>query len=108
LIRFIGHREFLIFWGYRISGGPWAPDPFVSDKRRGFHQTSGRAASWVSAKFNWMLERELTGLIISYEEAGPIIEDLDPFGWTCRPLPVSVQPIQPRRKWKSLRGEKPS
>jgi hypothetical protein len=38
-----------------------------------------------------MLERELTGLSISYEEAGPIIEDLDPFGWMCRPLPVSVQ-----------------
>jgi hypothetical protein len=47
-----------------------------------------------------MLERELTGLRYSYEEAGPIIEDLDPFGWggTCRPLPVTVQPIQPRRK----------
>jgi hypothetical protein len=27
-----------------------------------------------------MLERELTGLRYSYEEAGPIIEDLDPFG----------------------------
>jgi hypothetical protein len=47
----------------------------------------------VSAKLNWMLERELTGLRYSYEEAGPIIEDLDPFGWggTCRPLPSSQQ-----------------
>jgi hypothetical protein len=47
-----------------------------------------------------MLERELTGLRCSYEKAGPIIEHLDPFGWggTCRPLPVTVQPIQPRRK----------
>jgi hypothetical protein len=47
----------------------------------------------VSAKFNWMLERELTGLRYSYEEAGPIIEDLDPFGWggTCRPLPSRQQ-----------------
>jgi hypothetical protein len=47
-----------------------------------------------------MLERELTGLRYSYEEAGPIIEDSDPFGWggTCRLLPVTVQPIQPRRK----------
>jgi hypothetical protein len=46
-----------------------------------------------------MLERERTGLI-SYEEAVPIIEDLDPFGWggTFRPLPVTVQSIQPRRK----------
>ena len=34
----------------------------------------------MSAKFNWMLERELTGLRYSYEEAGPIIEDLDSFG----------------------------
>jgi hypothetical protein len=47
-----------------------------------------------------MLERELTGLRYSYEEAGPIIEDLDPFGWggTCRPLPETVKPIQPLRK----------
>jgi hypothetical protein len=38
-----------------------------------------------------MLERELTGLRYSYEDAGPIIEDLDPFGWggTCRPLPAA-------------------
>ena len=27
-----------------------------------------------------MLERELAGLRYSYEDAGPIIEDLDPFG----------------------------
>jgi hypothetical protein len=47
-----------------------------------------------------MLERELTGWRYSYEEAGPIIEDLDPFwlGRAYRPLPVTVQPIQPRRK----------
>ena len=53
----------------------------------------------MSAKFNWMLERELAGLRYSYE-AGPIIEDLDPFGWggTCHPLPVTAQPILPRRK----------
>ena len=65
-----------------------------------FRRRSGRTASRVSAKFNWMLERELTGLRYSYEEAGPIIEDLDPFGWggTCRTLPITMQPIQPRRK----------
>jgi hypothetical protein len=41
-----------------------------------------------------VLERELTGLRYSYEDAGPIIEDLDPFGWgaTCRPLPVAELP----------------
>jgi hypothetical protein len=51
----------------------------------------------VSAKFNWMLERELTGLRYSYEEAGPIIEDLDPLAGAGRAaLPVTVQPIQPR------------
>jgi hypothetical protein len=35
-----------------------------------------------------LIERELTGLRYSREEAGGIIEDLDPFGWgaTCRPL----------------------
>jgi hypothetical protein len=34
------------------------------------------------------LDRELTGLRYSREDAGGIIEDLDPFGWgaTCRPL----------------------
>jgi hypothetical protein len=41
-----------------------------------------------------MFECELTGRRYSYEEAGPIIEDLDPFGWgaTCRPLPVAELP----------------
>ena len=34
------------------------------------------------------INRILTGLRYSYEEAGGIIEDLDSFGWgtTCRPL----------------------
>jgi hypothetical protein len=41
----------------------------------------------VSAKF--MLERELTGLRYSYEEAVPIIEDLDPFGWGGTWLPAA-------------------
>jgi hypothetical protein len=35
-----------------------------------------------------LIDRELTGLRYSREDAGGIIEDLDPFGWgaTCRPL----------------------
>ncbi len=35
-----------------------------------------------------LINRILTGLRYSYEDAGGIIEDLDPFGWgaTCRPL----------------------
>lgn len=55
------------------------------------------AASRGSAERH-MLERELTGLRYSYEEAGPIIEDLDPFGWggTCRPLPVAERLSRPR------------
>jgi hypothetical protein len=38
-----------------------------------------------------LIDRELTGLRYSREEAGGIIEDLDPFGWgaTCRPLESS-------------------
>ena len=44
-----------------------------------------------------LIVRELSGLRYSYKN--PIIEDLDPLaGGTCRPLPVTVQPIQPRRK----------
>jgi hypothetical protein len=39
-----------------------------------------------------MLERELTGLRYSYKDAGPIIEDLDPTGWTARPLPIREAP----------------
>ena len=36
-----------------------------------------------------LIDRELTGLRYSYEEAGGIIEDLDPWGWhmSARPLP---------------------
>ena len=38
-----------------------------------------------------LINRILTGLRYSYEDAGGIIEDLDPFGWgaTCRPLAAS-------------------
>jgi hypothetical protein len=37
------------------------------------------------------IDRILTGLRYSYEDAGGIIEDLDPFGWgaTCRPHKAS-------------------
>ena len=37
------------------------------------------------------IDRILTGLRYSYEDAGGIIEDLDPLGWgaTCRPLAAS-------------------
>jgi hypothetical protein len=38
----------------------------------------------MSAKFNWMLERELTGFRIPTKRLAPIIEDLDPFGWASR------------------------
>jgi hypothetical protein len=38
-----------------------------------------------------MALRQLTGLRYSCEEAGGIIEDLDPLGWhlTCRPLAIA-------------------
>jgi hypothetical protein len=44
------------------------------------------------------IDRVLTGLRYSYEEAAGIIEDLDPFGWgaTCRPL-ESTPTTEPRR-----------
>jgi hypothetical protein len=43
-----------------------------------------------SAEYQF-IDRVLTGLRYSCEEAGGIIEDLDPFGWgaTCRRLAVS-------------------
>ena len=45
-----------------------------------------------------LIERELTGLRYSREEAGGIIEDLDPFGWGgyCRPLPATTSPEPPQ------------
>jgi hypothetical protein len=45
-----------------------------------------------------LINRELTGLRYSREEAGGIIEDLDPFGWgaTCRPL-AATPATEPRR-----------
>jgi hypothetical protein len=59
-----------------------------------------------SAEFQ-LIERELTGLRYSREEAGGIIEDLDPFGWgaTCRPLDstpaTESQQVLPFRKSES-------
>jgi hypothetical protein len=50
-----------------------------------------------SAEYQF-IDRVLSGLRYSCEEAGGIIEDLDPFGWgaTCRPL--AATPAQgPRR-----------
>ena len=46
-----------------------------------------------------LIERELTGLRYSREDAGGIIEDLDPFGWgvTCRPHKASPA-TEPRGK----------
>jgi hypothetical protein len=43
----------------------------------------------MSAKFNWMLERELTGLRYSYEEAGP--------SWTLVP-PKEAASANPRAR----------
>jgi hypothetical protein len=45
-----------------------------------------------------LIERELTGLRYSREEAGGIMEDLEPFGWGgyCRPLPATTSP-EPRQ-----------
>jgi hypothetical protein len=45
-----------------------------------------------------LINRMLTGLRYSREEAGGIIEDLDPFGWgaTCRPL--TATPAQSPRQ----------
>jgi len=54
-----------------------------------------------------LIERELTGLRYSRQEAGPIMEDLDPFGWggSCRPLPATTSPepsqVLPLRKPQS-------
>lgn len=41
-----------------------------------------------------LVVRELTGLRYSYEDAGPIIEELDPFGWggATSPLPTLAAP----------------
>jgi hypothetical protein len=59
------------------------------------------------------IDRILTGLRYSREEAGGIIEDLDPFGWgaTCRPLesspatgPRQVLPF--RAKEQSLKNKR--
>jgi hypothetical protein len=55
------------------------------------------------------INRILMGLRYSYEDAGGIIEDLDPFGWgaTCRPLaaspatePRQVLPFRANKKRK--------
>lgn len=46
------------------------------------------AAAEGSAAYRFAL-RQLTGLRYSYADAGPIIEDLDPFwGAECHPLPT--------------------
>jgi hypothetical protein len=48
------------------------------------------AARKGSAEYRMVL-RQLTGLRYSCEEAGGIIEDLDPLDWhtTCRPLAIA-------------------
>jgi hypothetical protein len=45
-----------------------------------------------------LINRVLSGLRYSYEDAGGIIEDLDPFGWgaTCGPLASSTA-TEPRQ-----------
>jgi hypothetical protein len=52
-----------------------------------------------------LAKRQLAGLRFSYEMAGPIMEDLDPFGWGATSLPDvpdpegKVLPLQrPRRR----------
>jgi hypothetical protein len=69
--------HFLFTGLLRGFGFPAAMRPMFSSRTNGgvFRRRSG--ASRVSAKFNWMLERELTGLRYSYEESGRIIEDLE-------------------------------
>jgi hypothetical protein len=56
-----------------------------------------------------LINRELTGLRYSREEAGGIIEDLDPFGWgaTCRPLESSPA-TGPRRVLPFRRSGSPT
>jgi hypothetical protein len=83
-IRFFGGRRCVFVIGHCVSflfvGFPRGFDcsgghvrPILSSRSNGgvFRRRTGRTASRVSAKFNWMLERELTGLRYSYEEAGP-------------------------------------
>jgi hypothetical protein len=55
------------------------------------------------------IDRVLTGLRYSYEEAGGIIEDLDTFGWgaTCRPLEASPS-TEPRQVLPFRRSGSPS
>ena len=56
-----------------------------------------------------LIERELTGLRYSREEAGGIMEDLDPFGWGgyCRPLPATTSP-EPRQVLPFRRSGSPT
>jgi hypothetical protein len=56
-----------------------------------------KALDMDSAEYQ-LINRILTKLRYSREEAGGIIEDLDPFGWgaTCRPLAASPA-TEPRR-----------
>jgi hypothetical protein len=71
LIRFIGHRESCFFG---VTGFPAGHGRAMFSSRANggvFRRRSGTTASRVSAKF--MLERELTGLRYSYEEAVPIV-----------------------------------
>ena len=54
------------------------------------------AAPEGSAEYRFAL-RQLTGLRYSREEAGPIIEDLDPFwGAECHPLPIADSSTDPQ------------
>jgi hypothetical protein len=50
-----------------------------------------RAAEKGSAEY-LMAHRQLAGLRGSYEMAGPIMEDLDPFGWGAMCLPETPDP----------------
>jgi hypothetical protein len=56
-----------------------------------------------------LINRILTGLRYSREEAGGIIEDLDPFGWgaTCRPL-AATPATEPRQVLPFRRSGSPS
>jgi hypothetical protein len=48
-----------------------------------------------------LIARELTGLRYSYEDAGPIIEDLDPYEWHAVPLaptPARQRKVLPFRR----------
>jgi hypothetical protein len=70
---------------------------------------SARATALLTGPEYQFIDRVLTGLRYSCEEAGSIIEDLDPFGWgaSCRPLEASPA-TEPRQVLAFRRSGSPT